>query len=79
MEPDLDGRSLRNIKNGNTIEIFLEPKTPGTYLNGEFIPAFDYSPPIGSDLEEAEKQWDLEEELNEWVDGENQKFNKDKF
>jgi hypothetical protein len=78
-EPKLKGTDIRAIENGKISEIFLEPRIPGTYLpDGTFIQVYDYSPPIGGDLGEAEKEWELQDRIDNWVLEENKRFNKKK-
>ena len=79
-EPKLKKPEITAIKNGKITKIFLEPKEPGTYLpDGTFIKALDYQPQIGDDFEEAEEKWKLEDEINKWVDEENERFNEKKW
>jgi hypothetical protein len=76
-EPDLKAKVLRKISAGELREVVLRPKRKGFFLqDGTFVEAFDYSPMFGEDLDEAEKRWDEEERVKEWVDAENQRFNR---
>lgn len=79
-EPKLKDTDIRAIRDGKISEIFLEPRIPGTYLpDGTFIQVYDYSPPIGGDLGEAEEMWEQQDKIDNWVRKENKKFNKEKF
>jgi hypothetical protein len=76
-EPNLKSGDLRKIREGEISEVTLRPKKKGFFLpDGTFVEAFDYSPEIGGDLEKAEEIWDEEEQVREWVDVENERFNK---
>lgn len=79
-EPKLKDTDIRAIRSGKISEIFLEPRIPGTYLpDGTFIQVYEYSPPIGGDLREAERMWEQQDEIDNWVFEENRRFNKEKF
>jgi len=76
-EPKLEGKDLKKIKEGKLKEIFIEPRIPGTFLaDGTFIQLYEYSPPIGGDLQKAEEIWQKQDEIEKWVKKENKKFNK---
>ncbi len=76
-EPRLTQTQIREIREGKNAKIFLEPKIPGFFLpDGEFVPAYSHRPSIGSDMREAEERWQLEEQIDAWVDDENKRFNK---
>lgn len=76
-EADLSQTDVDQIRNGEVHVIRLQPKKEGFFLpDGDFVEAFDHSLSFGDDLGEAEEQWEMEEEAREWVDEENERFNK---
>ncbi len=76
-EADLSGDMIRRIKQGELKEVVLRPKRKGFFLpDGTFVEAFEFTPEIGGDLDEAEKVWEREEADNSWIDEENERFNK---
>lgn len=78
-EPNLTVSKLKGIREESIKKVFLEPKTPGTYLpDGSFVEALTYTPTIGDDFAEAEKEWEKEEELSIWIKEENERFNKNR-
>jgi len=79
-EPKLKDSDIRAVRDGKISEIFLEPRIPGTYLpDGTFIQVYEYSPPIGGDLGEAEKMWERQDKIDNWANEENTRFNKERF
>ena len=76
-EPKLTGNIKKGIREGRIKRVFLEPKTPGTFLpDGSFVEALAYTPTIGDDFAEAEKEWDKEAMITKWIKEENERFNK---
>lgn len=76
-EPDLSQTDVDDIRDGKVKKIELKPKKEGFFLpNGEFVEAYDHAPSFGEELEDAESKWAQEERDREWVDEENERFNK---
>src|SRR3990172_5358974 len=76
-EPNLNQKTLMRIRSGEQTVVKLQPRQPGFFLpGGEFVPAYEHAPEFGEDLDESDKLWAAEEHDREWVDHENEIFNR---
>lgn len=65
------------IRSGEQAVVELRPRQRGFFLpGGEFVTAYDHAPGFGEDLDESDKLWEGEEHDREWVDRENNAFNR---
>jgi hypothetical protein len=74
-EADLRQEEITAIREGTLRQVTLKPKRAGFYhpVTGEFIEALG-SIKLGEDLEEADKNIEVREQDNAWVDEENLRF-----
>lgn len=78
VEPDLKHNEIQEIKRGSRHKVTLRPSKPGFFLpDGTFVEAYDYDVALGEELGEVESAIEDEQQIQEWVDQETAKFNKD--